>query len=374
MRKYLYKRMWMLLLVPVSFLILYIAEKNSWIAEHIFARGIYYYLSQLISTVTGIFPFSIAEIFVLCSPILVILVIVLFLRHIAMSEGRHKTVIYKAVLNVLCVISAAFFIYVITDSVNYYRYPFSYYAGFEVEKSTVDELYAVGEDIVMRANEIREELVNEDDEGVFKLTGSMGEVSEMAREAYKTLGKEYPVLKGHYGKNKLFLTSKYISYSKMVGLFVPFTMEANNNVDVVQYNIPSDMCHELAHLHGFIKEDEANYIAYLACTNSGNMEFEYSGLVQAYICIENALYDADLKKCEELTGKLSDKVRRDVNANSIYWKKIEDTKTGKNVSSAAESINDEYLKANGQEEGVKSYGLMVDLLISQYRSEGFLKD
>lgn len=364
--------MWMLLLAPLSFLILYIAGKNSWIAEYIFARGIYHYISQIVSTITGIFPFSIAEIFVLCSPVLVITIIILFLRHVAKSE-RKKTVVYKAVLNILCTASVVFFIYVITDSVNYYRYPFSYYAGFEVEKSTVDELYTVGEDIVMRANEIREDLKSEDKDGVFKLTGSMYDVSEMARDAFTELGKQYPVLKGHYGKNKIFLTSKYISYSKMVGFFVPFTMEANNNVDVVQYNIPSDMCHELAHLHGFIKEDEANYIAFLACTNSGNKEFEYSGLVQAYICIENALYDADLNKCEELTDKLSEKVRRDVNANSIYWNKIESTKAGQNVSSAAESINDEYLKANGQEDGVKSYGLMVDLLISQYRSRGLLK-
>lgn len=366
--------MWMFILVPLAFLILFIADKSPWIAEHIFAMGIYHYLSQAISTVTGVFPFSVAEIFVLCSPLLAAMVIIIFLHHIYVSAGKRKTIIYKAVVNVLCVMSAAFFMYVIGDSVNYYRYPFSYYAGFEVEKSTADELFAVGEDIVMRANEIREGLANEDESGVFKLTGSMGEVSENARKAYITLGEEYPVLKGHYGKNKIFLTSKYISYSKMVGLFVPFTMEANNNVDVVQYNIPSDMCHELAHLHGFIKEDEANYIAYLACTMSGNKEFEYSGLVQAYICIENALYEEDLERCRELTGRLSEKVRRDVNANSRYWQKIDETKTGRNVSSAAECINDSYLKANGEEEGVKSYGLMVDLLISQYRSQGLLKD
>lgn len=367
MKKYIYKRMWLFILMPLSFIILFIAERNSYIAEYVFARGIYYNLSQIISTITGIFPFSVAEVFVLCSPVILIIVLILFIRNVMKSAGRRGMILYKAVINILCAISLLFFIYVIFDAVNYYRYPFSYYAGFEAGKSTVDELYSVGEDLVERANEVREGLDNEDSEGVFKLSKSMSDVSEDARDAFTSLAKEYPVFKGHYGKNKIFITSKYISYSKMVGFFVPFTMEANNNVDVVDYNIPSDMCHELAHLHGFIKEDEANFIAYLACIKSGNKEFEYSGLVQAYICIENALYEADKDKCSELTSKLSKKVRRDVEANSEYWDKIEGTKAGSEVSSAAESLNDNYLKANGQEEGVKSYGLMVDLLVSYYK-------
>lgn len=33
------------------------------------------------------------------------------------------------------------------------------------------------------------------------------------------------------------------------------------------------------------------------------------------------------------------------------------------------SVNNTYLKANGQEDGVKSYGRMVDLLLAEYRSQ-----
>ena len=34
-----------------------------------------------------------------------------------------------------------------------------------------------------------------------------------------------------------------------------------------------------------------------------------------------------------------------------------------------EQLNDAYLKANGQTEGVRSYGRMVDLLIAQMQQE-----
>ena len=61
----------------------------------------------------------------------------------------------------------------------------------------------------------------------------------------------------------------------------------------------------------------------------------------------------------------SDGVSRDLAANSLYWQEFKD----KPVSNAAQKINDAYLKANNQEDGVQSYGRMVDLLLAQFRAE-----
>ncbi|WP_276929276.1 DUF3810 family protein, partial [Herbinix luporum] len=48
-----------------------------------------------------------------------------------------------------------------------------------------------------------------------------------------------------------------------------------------------------------------------------------------------------------------------------YWAKYEDTV----VSTVSNKINDTYLKANAQSDGVKSYGRMVDLLLAKYRKD-----
>ena len=48
--------------------------------------------------------------------------------------------------------------------------------------------------------------------------------------------------------------------------------------------------------------------------------------------------------------------------NSAYWDKYE----GK-VAEVADKVNDNYLKANGQSDGIKSYGRMVDLMVAYYR-------
>lgn len=39
----------------------------------------------------------------------------------------------------------------------------------------------------------------------------------------------------------------------------------------------------------------------------------------------------------------------------------------------AAKVNDSYLKSNRQEDGVKSYGRMVDLLLADYRQRHGLK-
>ena len=59
---------------------------------------------------------------------------------------------------------------------------------------------------------------------------------------------------------------------------------------------------------------------------------------------------------------LSDGVQRDLAANNAYWDQFEGP-----IAQISSQVNDSYLKANQQEDGVKSYGKMVDLLLADYR-------
>ena len=47
--------------------------------------------------------------------------------------------------------------------------------------------------------------------------------------------------------------------------------------------------------------------------------------------------------------------------SAAYWRQFE-TK----VAEISDKVNDSYLKANNQEDGVKSYGRMLDLLLAYY--------
>lgn len=69
-----------------------------------------------------------------------------------------------------------------------------------------------------------------------------------------------------------------MSYLDISGIYCPFTFEANVNVHMNDVLIPVTMCHELSHLSGYMREDEANFIAFLACLQSDDPEFRYSGV------------------------------------------------------------------------------------------------
>jgi hypothetical protein len=53
----------------------------------------------------------------------------------------------------------------------------------------------------------------------------------------------------------------------------------------------------------------------------------------------------------------------DLREEYYYWEQFENTV----ISTVSNTMNDNYLKANSQDDGVKSYGRMVDLLLAEYR-------
>jgi len=363
-----FKRVYLLLLFPLSFVLIYVAKLNSDFAEHVFALRIYKWLSQIISMVTGIFPFSLAEILIILLPITFLFLFLRFIVKLIREKENRATRLWKGILNVLCILSVTLFLFVILGGINYYRYPFRHYSNLKVRDSSIHELYDLTLSLAMEANQLREMTNGVDENGAFRLTLSVNELAEHAADAMAKLSEEYPVLGGNYGAPKPVLSSSLMSYTEITGIFIPFTMEANVNVDIPDYSIPSTMLHELAHLRGFMREDEANFISYLAGMKSEHPEIRYSSTMLALIISGNALYKEDTDLYFEIRDQYSEKVLIDIRENSRYWQQYEDTV----ISTVSNKINDTYLKANAQSDGVKSYGRMVDLLLAKYRKDNQL--
>lgn len=362
------KRIYFLLLIPVSILCILLAKMFPAVAEYIFARGLFKIISIPLGFITGLLPFSIAEILILLFPIC-IFVLIGRLCYL-MFKGNKKRVLKCWAVNIGVFASILFFLFTVLCGTNYYRFEFEEFCEFEVEKYSKEELYSLCEYLAEKVNESKKELIQEQgtkiNENNVVVLDDFSEVAEEAKKAYKKLQKDYPVLKYSTGTAKPVLLSRYMSYTGIVGIYFPFTVEANVNTDVAAYNRPADMCHELAHLYGFMRENEANFISYLVCTNSDEAYFRYSGYMLAFIYATNALYDEDIKKYMEISSKLSEEVRADLNFEHTYWKELESTDAYQTVEAVSDKVNDIYLKANGQTDGVKSYGKMVDLLIAEY--------
>ena len=83
---------------------------------------------------------------------------------------------------------------------------------------------------------------------------------------------------------------------------------------------------------------------------------------------EDTLNDIFPTAVNENSGyeKISDAVKRDMDYSRNYWS----SKEGR-AEKVMTTMNDNYLKANNQIEGIRSYNLVVRLLLSEYKD---LKD
>lgn len=364
-RKKLWYLLWLLCL-PAAGALTLAARRVPDFAEAYAAR-VYPLPARVINFLTGLVPFSVME--VLCTALLAAVPVLLFLfvrRLVRLPERRARLRFAAAVLAKLaCVASAALLAFVLLCGINYHRYTFAQHSGLPMRKSTVAELQTLCSDLAAQANALAEQ-VPVDETGVCTLFAEgFRPLAKAADEAYALAAEEYPVLGGGCGNAKPMYGSFFMSRLQLTGVFFPFTVESNVNSLAPSYNVPFTVCHELAHLRGFMREDEANFIAYYVCTRSPDVRLQYSGTMLALVHAGNALVKADRTAAAALRNSYSEQVLRDLSANNAYWAQFDD----KPLSEIGEKTNDAYLKANGQTDGTQSYGRMVDLLLALQRAQ-----
>lgn len=283
---------------------------------------------------------------------------------------RKFTCIYYRFLFAAMVLTA--FIVTLNYTIFYHGSTFrdKYLADMLLEENddyTVEELASLRDYVVMRANEYAKTM-ERDENGLIIYHGNM---EEEAIRSMQNLGKQYPQLQGYYSIPKQMRSSDFVSQQHMRGYYFPFSMEANYNTSMYIMEQPSTMCHELAHTKGFMYEDEANLIGFLACIHSDDPVFQYSGYLSVLNYINNDFKksiggnDAVYRSHVKISGQVKDD---NVFLTEDAWQKVEQkavikTETVKKASSAFIDTN---LILNGVEEGRASYCEVVGLLMDYY--------
>lgn len=352
------KTLWMIIPALITVMLQLLARKTTWFGTW-YTRNIYPIYVNTIGRLMSVVPVSVVE-FGLYILILWVLWITLSSVYKTVKKQERGFILFgRWIHKILTTAAVLLMVYTMTCGINYYAISFSAMEGFSVRKSSVEELEELCRYLVDQVNEAAKELSVED--GCMLLTADMGEETVKAMQA---AGEKYPSLAGYYPQPKPVTVSWILSVQQLSGIYSPFTIEANYNREMTDYNIPATACHELSHLKGFAREDEANFIAYLACTASDNPEFNYSGAMLAYIHANNALYGAgEVELYREIRDSLCDTAKRDLIANSAFWDQYE----GK-VAEVSTQVNNSYLQLNNQSDGVKSYGRVVDLLLAMMRN------
>ena len=208
--------------------------------------------------------------------------------------------------------------------------------------------------------------IDRDEQGTAVYSGDL--IAESVH-AMETMGQQYDRLSGYYVTPKYLKCSEFFSQQYIMGYYFPFSMEANINSVMYITNVAPTVCHELAHTKGFIFENDANMIGYLACIQSDDTFLQYCGYLSVLNYVNNDFYKSVNKSTYKKHVRISDRVADDnVFLTREDWQAVEKkavvkTSTVKKVSNNLLNTN---LKLNGVDEGIQQYNEVVNLLLDYY--------
>jgi hypothetical protein len=165
------------------------------------------------------------------------------------------------------------------------------------------------------------------------------------------------------GRLKWTMLGPYFRWTSVDGMVDPFALEVLANPDLLPWERVFVAAHEWAHLAGYADESEANFVGWLTCLRADEAA-QYSGWLYLYWQINGELAPQGRT---ELAKALGEGPRRDISAI------VERLRRGQLplLRNASLVVYDKYLRANRVEEGIRSYGEVVTLILRARFEDGW---
>lgn len=336
-------------------LILYVIAAISPGFANAYNRTVGAAVRALLAHLTSWLPFSLAEILVYSLPFLIVAIGIYAYRR--RCESWRSTLVFLATLLSVC--SILFSVFVFGFGTGYHTAPLDQQLKLKTEEVSPDDLYStalwLAEEVNRSAND-----VDFEQGGFSQMPYDLDDMNDLLIEAYEPLCDQYAFIQRLDSSIKPVLASRLMSYTHITGVYAYFTGEANLNVNFPDYTLPYTAAHELAHQRGIARENEANFIAFLVTIHADDAYIRYSGYLNLFEYVSNALYRADPARYKEIITMLDDRVIGELRAYAAFFETYRDS-VAADVSNA---VNDTYLKLNGSSAGTASYGLVVDLAVA----------
>ena len=333
-----------------------------------FSKGI----EGALASITGFVPISIWDVGLV--PIGIAIV-----ASLAWCIVRKRSVL-KWVASICAIVAALLFFLVGAWGLNHYAPPLADELGLEVGEYSADELEAATAYYLAQAAERAQSVPRADDKTLERQ--DFHALAGIAGASYDGLDAQYPVFEGSTARVKeLTLLGDALLYSGHTGIFWPFTGEANVPANTAVSEMPFIQCHEAAHRLGIASEQEANFAAFLACTEgsaAADARFAYSGYYEAFCYCLNALAQHYPQRAQDLMQTaIGDKVdptdAKTYGARLVLFDRYTTADYYRTYEGPAEevgtSFNDAYLKTFSEESGIQSYGEVADYLIAWHQAQ-----
>lgn len=305
-------------------------------------------IRSITSFLTGWFEFSLFEWMLYLAPLVFAVILIL----VVIKKMR-----IKSVLCFLCLIASfCLFLFVNSFGVCYFCSPLE--ERLEIDRKSIDrkELYNSSITVLEKLESSLEQVIFKK-VGSSHMTDDWKTVCKKIDKGFDELRAEYPFISESNSVAKRITASELMTYTHISGMFMPLTGEANVNTNYPDYVVAFSIAHEKAHQRGIAGEDEANFVAFLALINSGDSYLEYCGYLSMYDYFLDSMYEYDLEMYRHMIEKCDKRILGEMYAYSVFFDKYRNSK----ASNVADTVNDTYIKAMGESDGVKSYGKVVEL-------------
>ena len=334
-----------LLLIGLAVALAVVPTPTAWV-EAVYSRQAYLLSQNLltpISSLTGVALFDV---------LLVGVVVglpswwVRALRRAA-PGGRWRAVGQMS-LNTFTLAAAAYLVFLLVWGFNYRREPLTAKLDYQSQRVNAPALTVLAHEAVLRLNALHPQAHAQRWSELDELPARLGAAFEQVQ---RDLGVHRTAVTG---LPKPTLLTPYFARAGVDGMINPFSLEVLVNATVLPFERPFVVAHEWAHLAGYANESEASFVGWLTCL-SGNTASRYSAWVFLF---PHLLRHLGSEQQTELWQQMDAGPKDDFRAVSDRASRAVPI-----VRNNANRVYDRYLKANRVDDGIASYGAVVNLVL-----------
>ena len=346
-------------LILLTVLIKWASWYPEWVEKY-YTYGVYPVITKVQRTLFGWLPFSIGDLFY------AFLVLVILFR-----TTKFFKLFFRKQLNRAYFVSALqqaifffLFVYVFFNllwGLNYNRIGVARQLSLNVKAYSLEDLDTLTVSLHSKLNRLAEQVTDAQRDSFNRKKDLFRETAK----AYHHAAKRYPFLSYAPASIKPSLFSYAGNYLGFQGYYNPFSGEAQVNTTIPRFLEPFVSAHEVAHQLGYAKENEANFVAFLACRDFESPVFQYSLYFDLYNYASGELYRRDTSLSNMYYEKLHPQVKRDIDDLRLFYSSYKNP-----IEPVITWGYGHFLKANNQPAGKRTYNEVVAWLVAWYKKFG----
>ncbi len=327
--------------------------------ESVYSQTAYYYLVRWLSAANKFVSKPLGELLFVGIILWYIGFTLWYLGRAFRRETNLVDVLKVLVLQVAWLFTFAFAAFLLMWGLNYQRQPIEERMDLERRAEGRQELIDVGRRIIDGINRNYSTRDAVAATGTSLMTVSQPKLFQSIENSFQLENSLGAASQGGFSDPKPLIFSKVATWLDIRAVYIPYTGEATYNENLLDCDLPFAIAHAKAHQRGFAREDEANFIAFLACIKSNEPYVRYSGFLHA-LKVLDFLARSDVQDTQALRAQLAPGPAADVTARETFGVRSKSS----SLAPISDSIINIYLRANRIRGGLKNFSEDTPLIVN----------